>query len=256
MRHPAWWYGFQDGKTFGPKPLTIQTRNNLLANGLGKWCAALTPQQWNAFSGLDRILLGILLSIAILQEVGPGGPKELTQVKDFTDDLTRLQALVHLSNSTLGGETGPLFVRDPQAAAASLEWDSKHKWASCRAAPARTFPELDTDDEELDTFSSGVDQGDVVRQAEAIAEGRPVHQTPKKAIFSSLKPSAAFFGSSPLSSPGQASITYVSPARSTTSAAAANEPVRSSKLPALPQIPESEDQLVESETEDVASKFS
>lgn len=256
MRHPAWWYGFQDGKTFGPKPLTIQTRNNLLANGLGKWCAALTPQQWNAFSGLDRILLGILLSIAILQEVGPGGPKELTQVKDFTDDLTRLQALVHLSNSTLGGETGPLFVRDPQAAAASLEWDSKHKWASCRAAPARTFPELDTDDEELDTFSSGVDQGDVVRQAEAIAEGRPVHQTPKKAIFSSLKSSAAFFGSSPLSSPGQASITYVSPARSTTSAAAANEPVRSSKLPALPQIPESEDQLVESETEDVASKFS
>ncbi|KAG8942772.1 hypothetical protein FRC04_003503 [Tulasnella sp. 424] len=36
MRHPAWWYGLQDGKTFGPKPLTIQTRNNLIANGLGK----------------------------------------------------------------------------------------------------------------------------------------------------------------------------------------------------------------------------
>ncbi|KAG8937635.1 hypothetical protein FRC04_010519, partial [Tulasnella sp. 424] len=184
MRHPAWWYRFQDGKTFGPKPLTIQTRNNLLVNGLGKWCAVLTPQQWNALSGLDRTLLGILLSMATLQEVGPGGPKELTQVKDFTDNPTRIQALVHLSNSTLGGETGPLFAQDPQAAAGSLEWDSKHKWASCRAAPAHTFPELDTDDEELDTFSSGVDQEDIVRQAEAIAEGRPIHQTPKKGIFS------------------------------------------------------------------------
>lgn len=255
MRHPGWWYQFRKGKAFGPKPLEIQTRNNLLANRLSKSCAALSVEDWDAFTGIDRSLIAILLSIAMLQEVGPDGPKEPTQIKEFTDDLTRIQALVHQSNSAVDGSSGPLFPRNADAVAAgSLDWGSDRQWASCGTMPARVNPEVATDDEgELGPFSSGdsVDQEAVVRDAAAIAEGRRPPRSPKKTIFPTSKTSTHIFGSSPLSSPDHSPVRSPSaaPRRSTASrassaasqappAAAANAAAGPSRSLGLPSIPE------------------
>lgn len=259
MRHPGWWYQFRQGKAFGPKPLEIQTRNRLSANRLTKSCAGLTVEDWDALSGLDRTLIAVLLSIAVLQEAGSDGPKEPTQIRDLTDDLTRIQALVHQSNSTVDLSSGPVFPRDAEAVAAgSLDWGSQHRWASCATILPRVIPEVDTDSEgELGPFSSGdhVDQAAVAQGAAAIAEGRRPARSPKKSIFPTSKSSAPFFGSSPLSSPDHspfpnspAAPRRASSAASRASSAAAPNaaagPSRSLGLAPIPEgaVPESDDQ--------------
>lgn len=218
-----------------------------------------TVQDWDAFSGLDRTLIAVLLSIATLQEAGPDGPKEPTQIRDLTDDLTRIQALVHQSNSTVDASNGPIFPRDSEAVAAgSLDWGSQHRWASCGTMPPRVIPEVETDDEgELGSFSLGdnVDQEAVARDAAALVEGRRPPRSPKKSIFPVPTTSRQLFGSSPLSSPDHSSLPSspagprrASSAASRASSAAAPNPVagpsRSAGLPPIPEgeVPESDDQ--------------
>lgn len=218
-----------------------------------------TAQDWDAFSGLDRTLIAVLLSIATLQEAGPDGPKEPTQIRDLTDDLTRIQALVHQSNSKADASNGPIFPRDSEAVAAgSLDWGSQHRWASCGTMPPRVIPEVETNDEgELGSFSSGdsVDQEAVARDAAALAEGWRPPRSPKKSIFPVSTTSRQLFGSSPLSSPDHSSLPsspagprQASSAASRASSAAAPNPVagpsRSAALPPIPEgeVPESDDQ--------------
>lgn len=179
MRHQGWWFRFRDGKTVRPKALEIETKNNLLANHLPDWCAALTVDQWGCFSGQDQTVLGILLTIALLQEMGPDGPNRPAQLQTCREMFFRVQVVVHRSNTLARPESEPAL---PHPAGVALtDWDSSHAWAATANSPAFATVDIETDSEgPLPPMSARFDQNVAVMALEALDNGKPIPRSPKK----------------------------------------------------------------------------
>ncbi|KAG8901317.1 hypothetical protein FRC00_007904 [Tulasnella sp. 408] len=179
MRHQGWWYRFRDGKNVGPKPLEIETKNNLLANHLPDWCDTLTADQWGHLSGQDQTVIGILLTIALLQEMGPDGPNRLAQLKTCQVMFLRVQVAVHRSITAPQPDSEPGLPRRDGVALTDL--DSNHPWAATADLPAFTTVDIETDSEgPVPPMSKRFDQNSAVKALEAHDDGKPLPRSPKK----------------------------------------------------------------------------
>ncbi|KIO18480.1 hypothetical protein M407DRAFT_31852 [Tulasnella calospora MUT 4182] len=195
MRHPGWWFKFRQGKQFGPKPLEIETKNNLLANQIPQWCTDLTAEHWKGLSGQDRIVCGILLTVAVLQEAGSDGPKRQPQLQKCTNMLVRVQFTVQQSKSIAECDAGPTFKSNPGSVTA---WEGNRLWKSTQTTPAAALDEVEMDGIRLAVpLSTNNDLQKLQNLFDALGNGAPHPRPPQKAATPSVDrrhPSAAFTG--------------------------------------------------------------
>ncbi|KAG8929221.1 hypothetical protein FRC01_004665 [Tulasnella sp. 417] len=199
MRHEGWWFGFRNGKRARPKPLEIKTKTQLLANHLQTWCATLTVDQWSHLSGQDQTVLGILLTIALLQEMGPDAPNIPTQLQTCREMFLRVQVTANQSNGLPPGSPRP-------AGVTLSDWDSSHAWTATADLPVFTTIDIETDPEgPHPPMSSRFDQSEAVKAVEALDNGKPLPKSPKKsATHVSLRVLSVGPHASPSSSRGAA----------------------------------------------------
>ncbi|KIO18602.1 hypothetical protein M407DRAFT_31740 [Tulasnella calospora MUT 4182] len=195
MRHPGWWFKFCQGKQFGPKPLEIETKNNLLANQLPQWCTDLTAKHWKGLSGQDRIVCGILLTIAVLQEAGSDGPKRQPQLQKCIDMLIQVQFTVQQSKSIAECDAGPTFKSNPGSVTA---WEGNRSWKSTQTTPAAALDKVEMDGVRVAVpLSMNIDQQKLQNLFNALGNGAPHPRSPQKAATPSVDrrhPPAAFTG--------------------------------------------------------------
>ncbi|KAG9017170.1 hypothetical protein FRB90_001474 [Tulasnella sp. 427] len=126
----SFWHRLGAGVTARPKSLEFSLKTNLFTNNFLQWVGGLDGATWMQLSGMDRALIGIMLSIGLIQLVDCGEIDQPTQMEAFATTCLRLQVQISTSHTDAAEASGGPILPPLEYIPSATSWLGNPAWSS------------------------------------------------------------------------------------------------------------------------------